>query len=153
MEEAQRCWDIDNKTVSNLVQKVNLINHGDMNVDHNISSAEKAIHYLSLVFIIILSSIQLLIETHSMSSLPSNNISISHYSIVYDNPLLGLSAMSNPPSRPNGKHDVVQLNADEKIVTEVMSLWKEMSFDVDKKLVLILFPLLQIMWLGKLWNF
>lgn len=96
MEEAQRCWDIDNKTVSDLVQKVDLINHGNMKFDHNISSAENAIHYLSLVFIIILSSIQLLIETHSMPSLPSNNISISH-SIVYDDPLLGLSAMSNPP--------------------------------------------------------
>ena len=45
--------------------------------------------------------------------------------------------MSNPRGRPNGKQNVVQLNADEKIVTEIMNLRKEMSFAEDKKLVLI----------------
>ena len=45
--------------------------------------------------------------------------------------------MSNPRGRPNGKQNVVQLNADEKVVTEIMNLRKEMSFAEDKKLVLI----------------
>ena len=55
MEETNNS-EIDNKTLSNLLQKFNLINHGDMNVNHNVSSAEKAIHYLSrFVFVFILS--------------------------------------------------------------------------------------------------
>lgn len=45
--------------------------------------------------------------------------------------------MSNPRGRPNGKHKVVQLKADERILSEVKDLREEMSFDSDKKLVLI----------------
>ena len=137
MEEANE-HEIDNKTVSNLLQRVDLLNHGDMNVDHNMSSAEKAIHYLSrLVFLITLLHEFLFcpsIESQSLLSFSSNKIS---HSVVYDDPQLGLSAMSNPRGRPNGKHKVVQLKADERILSEVKELREEMSFDSDKKLVLI----------------
>lgn len=136
MEEAND-HEIDNKTISNLLQKVDLINHGDMNVDHNMSTAEKAIHYLSRLVYFIRFLYQLIcpsIESQSLLSLPSNNIS---HSVVYDDPQLGLSAMSNPRGRPKGKPNVVQLKADERILSEVKKLREEMSFDSEKKFVLI----------------
>ena len=45
--------------------------------------------------------------------------------------------MSNPRGRPSGKPNITQLNADSKVLSEVMNLRKEMSFAADKKLVLI----------------
>lgn len=132
MEETNNS-EIDNKTVSNLLQKVDLINHDDMNVNHDMSSADKAIRYLSrFVFIFTL----LLTEMIAHNYLYSASHNISH-SVVYDDPELGLCALSNPRGRPNLKNNVVQLNADEKVVTEVMNLREEMSFAADKKLVLI----------------
>ena len=132
-------------TVKNLIQKCELFHQKELGIDHQMSTAEKAMEFLTRWIIMCFLCILIKGIYNSTTTLNRHEISCC---VMYDDPEFALCATS----KPRGKPRLSELVRSDSIVQSEIKHYAVNWLMIVAKSLFLWFLLLLMRWFGKLWS-